>query len=85
MGGIGYGQYTTKVSVSVRETGNPQNKNVDAWAIGGPLFFTVGGGLRYAFSPRAAFLFGPRVNFALGNGLGVFPSMGLEAGVQFGF
>jgi len=84
MGGFGYAQYTARVSVSVRETGSPTNKQVDAWAIGGPFFFTLGGGLRYALSPRFALLVGPRVNFALGNGLGVFPSAGLEIGAHFG-
>jgi hypothetical protein len=82
--GAGYAQFTSKVAVSVREQGAPQNKQVDAWAIGGPIFAAVGGGLRYGFSPRAAFLIGPRANLALGNGLGVFPSAGLEAGLQFG-
>ena len=85
MGAAGYGQFTGKVGVSVRETGTAGTKQVDAWSIGGPLFFALGGGIRYAFSPRAAFLGGPRINFALGNGFGLFPSMGLEAGMQFGF
>jgi hypothetical protein len=84
MGGAGYAQYTAKVGVSVRESTSPTNKQVDAWAIGGPLFLTLGGGLRYAFSSRAALLFGPRVNIALGNGLGTFPSAALEGGMQFG-
>jgi hypothetical protein len=85
MGALGYAQYTAKVGVSVRENPSPTNKQVDAWAVGGPFFVSLGGGIRYAFSPRAAFLFGPRVNFALGNGLGTFPSAALEAGMQFGF
>jgi opacity protein-like surface antigen len=84
MGGFGYAQSTARVGVSVREQGSPQNKQVDAWAIGGPIFFTVGGGLRYGLSSRAALLIGPRLNFAFGNGLGFFPSTGLEGGIQFG-
>ena len=80
----GYGEFSGKVAVSVRETGTAGTKQVDAWALGGPVFAAVGGGIRYAFSPRAALLFGPRVNFAFGNA-GLTPSFGLEAGMQFGF
>jgi hypothetical protein len=85
MAAVGYGQTNAKVSVSVREQGQPGNKNVDAWAIGGPMFASIGGGIRYALTPKFAFLGGPRVNFAFGNGLGFFPSAGIEAGAQFGF
>jgi hypothetical protein len=86
MGGVGYSQFTARVGVSVREQGTPQNKQVDAWAIGGPIFFSLGGGIRYALgaAARAALLIGPRINVALGNGLGVFPSGGIEGGIQFG-
>ncbi len=80
----GYGEFSGKVAVSVRETGVTGTKQVDAWSVGGPVFAAVGGGIRYAFSPRAAFLVGPRVNFAFGNA-GLTPSFGLEAGMQFGF
>ncbi len=80
----GYGEFSGKVAVSVRETGVTGTKQVDAWSLGGPIFAAVGGGIRYAFSPRAALLAGPRVNLAFGNA-GVTPSFGLEAGMQFGF
>jgi hypothetical protein len=80
----GYGEFSGKVAVSVRETGVTGTKQVDAWALGGPIFAALGGGIRYAFSPRAALLAGPRLNLAFGNA-GVTPSFGLEAGMQFGF
>ncbi len=84
MGGLGYGEISGRVSVSVREAGQTAAKQVDAWAMGGPIFATVGGGVRYSLSPRAALVGGPRLNIGFGNGLGLFPSVGLEAGVQFG-
>ena len=81
--GAGYSEFTGKVGVTVVEQGQNQNKSVDAWLIGGPVFASLGGGIRYAISPRAAILGGPRLNFAFGNTFA--PSAGLEMGVQFGF
>ncbi len=80
----GYGEFSGKVAVSVRDTTKPGTTQVDAWALGGPVFGALGGGIRYGLSPRAAFVGGLRVNLAFGNA-GVTPSVGPEAGIHFGF
>ena len=72
MVGAGVSTFDVKVSpVSVVEQ-DPANaqrtaKDVDAWQIAGPGFFTFGGGVRVGFSERAAFMGGLRVNLAFGN------------------
>lgn len=81
--GGGASSFDARVKVSVVETGNPQAREVDAWHVGGPWFFALGGGGRYAFSPKAALLGGLRANFAFGNSFQ--PSVGPELGVQVGF
>ena len=88
MGGLGIGQFETKIPVQVVErapesTPPFRRKEVDAWHIAGPAFLTVGGGGRYAITPRFAFMFGLRANLAFLNAFA--PSIGPEVGGQFGF
>ena len=88
MGGLGIGQFETRIPVQVienRPTENPpfQKRDVDAWHIAGPAFLTVGGGGRYAINERFAFMFGLRANLAFLNAFA--PSIGPEIGGQVGF
>lgn len=93
MGGLGIGQFETKIGVQTIEREIQPNspgcvngfckRDVDAWHIAGPAFLTVGGGGRYAITERFAFMFGLRANLAFLNAFA--PSVGPELGGQVGF
>ncbi|MDB4942598.1 MAG: hypothetical protein JWP97_2132 [Labilithrix sp.] len=79
---------SVKVNVVERPGGVPTGspavaKNVDAWHIAGPGFFSTGGGVRVAIGQRAAFMGGLRLNLAIGNATAF--SVGPEVGMQIGF
>lgn len=85
-GGAGISTFESSVKVSVIETPQPGQRvarDVTAWHLAGPAFFTIGGGGRFAITPRAAIMGGLRTNFAFGNAFA--PSIGPELGAQFGF
>lgn len=88
MVGAGISTFETSVKVSVVENPVPGStaktaKDVDAWQLAGPAFFTFGGGARIGLSDRAAFMLGARVNLAFGNAFA--PSFGPDVGIVFGF
>lgn len=82
-GGVGIGQFETKIPVQVIEREPTEKKDVDAWHIAGPAFLALGGGGRYAVSERFALMFGLRMNLAFVNAFA--PSVGPEVGGQIGF
>jgi hypothetical protein len=83
--GAGASQFDAKVDVTVVETGTPGTKSVQAWGIGGPAFFALGGGARYAVSDRAALTGALKFTGAIGGGAGFLPILAPELGVMFGF
>jgi hypothetical protein len=85
-GGVGIGQFETKVSVQAIES-RPGvatvGRDVDAWHIAGPAFVALGGGGRLTLASRFALVFGVRGTAAF---LDAFaPSIGPEVGGQVGF
>ena len=71
------------VSVPVTETGKP-GRNVDAWALGGPVYIAPSVGVRIRLgTPKAALNLGVRPILAFGN-LFTF-AIEPEAALQFGF
>lgn len=92
MAGAGISTFETAVKVTVVEgpdaLANPPTsgntaKDVDAWQLAGPGFFTFGGGVRLLARERLAFMLGARVNLAFGNAFA--PSFGPDLGVVYGF
>ena len=60
MVGAGVSTYDAAVSVPVREAAGTPLKFVDAWASGGPVFASVGGGIRVQLgSPKAVMMLTP--------------------------
>lgn len=98
-GGVGVGQFETKVSVRSVEAraagatcgagttasanGAACNRDVDAWHLAGPAFLMVGAGGRYAVTSRFALTAGLRLNLAFLNAFA--PSIGPEIGGAIGF
>ncbi|HEX7601914.1 MAG TPA: hypothetical protein VF316_09930, partial [Polyangiaceae bacterium] len=81
--GVGVSQYDVTVSVPVTETGKTP-RNVDAWALGGPVYIAPSVGVRLRLgTPRAALNLGVRPVLAFGN-LFTF-AIEPEAALQFGF
>jgi hypothetical protein len=84
----GLASYEASVAVQVKRvdpsTKSPiEPKNVQAWKVGGPGFFSVGAGGRYAINPKFALMGGLRANFAIGAGF--TPSIAPEIAAQVGF
>ena len=80
---VGVSQYDVAVSVPVTETGKP-GRNVDAWALGGPVYIAPTVGVRVRLgTPRAAMNVGVRPVLAFGN-LFTF-AVEPELAFQFGF
>jgi hypothetical protein len=86
--GLGVSQYDGKVIATVVErdaTGaEAARRDVAAWQVTSPFFFSVGAAGRYAFTPRVAASLGAKFVGAIG-GSGFMPSLAPELGVQFGF
>ncbi len=86
--GLGVSQYDGKVIATVVErdaTGaEVARRDVNAWQVTSPFFFSVGAAGRYAFTPRVAASLGMKFVGAIGGG-GFMPSLAPELGVQFGF
>ncbi len=86
--GGGVTEHDAKLDVNVYETQTDgsadKKKTVQAWAIGGPGFISVGAGIRYTFSQRLALTLAPKFDFALG-GAGLLPVFSPELGFQVGF
>ncbi len=87
--GVGVSQYDGKVTARVVETdpltgSTAIERDVNAWQVTSPFFFSVGAAARYAFTPRVATSLGLKFVGAVGGG-GFMPSLAPELGVQFGF
>jgi hypothetical protein len=80
----GAARFDSPQVVTVTQTGVPGQLPKTAWLTGGPGFAGFGGGFRYAFSQRIAFNASAKVAFAFGAS-GVFPTLGPEAALQYGF
>jgi hypothetical protein len=80
---VGFAHFDAASTVSVTQTDIPGALQKNAWRIGGPLFVGGGAGVRYAFSQRIAFTMNAKLAFAVGGGL--FPTVGPEVALAYGF
>jgi hypothetical protein len=80
---VGVAHFDAARTVSVTQTDIPGALEKNAWRIGGPFFFGGGAGVRYAFSQRIAFTMNAKLAFAVGGGL--FPTVGPEVALAYGF
>jgi hypothetical protein len=81
--GAGIGEFDASTSVGVIVNNVPGVRPMVAWKTGGPGFAALGGGVRYAFSPRVAFSAAIKFTTAFGGAL--FPTVGPEVGLAYGF
>ncbi len=79
----GVAKFDAATTVKVEVTNVAGIRPMVAWQIGGPAFAGLGAGVRYAFSPRVALTLALKAQFAFGAGF--FPTLGPEAGLQYGF
>jgi hypothetical protein len=82
-GDVGFAHFDAARTVSVTQTDIQGALQKNAWKIGGPLFLGAGAGARYAFSQRIAFTLAAKLAFAVGGGL--FPTVGPEVALAYGF
>jgi hypothetical protein len=80
----GTAEFDGHLATDVEIDGVAGTRRANVWITDGPWFVALGGGMRYQLSLRTAFTAAARLNVAF-QGNGLLPSVGPEAGFQYGF
>lgn len=82
--GLGFAPTDAHAQTSVAFAGVRGTTPMNAWQVGGPGLFVLGGGARYGFSSRSAFTLAWKLELAFGSASPLF-AMGPELAFQVGF